>query len=269
MFYKSPPAPPYTTCGIPYLANRSVEWLSPDGEEQYNKHLSDSHFKELLIKNNWVDSKFTYDFNSFGFRSPEPDPVDNGKESILFLGCSHTFGVGLPLENTYPYIVSKDLNIDYWNMSVPGSSLDTAFRLASYWLNILKPTYIFLGRPDETRIEMHSTESNHCWHWNVSNEKIVPELYMEDIDKDAVIRWYENYYIHSKNQYKFNALKNIAGIKHYAQMSGSIFIEFDPVNILKPYSSNQDLARDCWHAGVNSNIILADVVKFLISEQNS
>lgn len=267
MFYKKPPPPPYLICGVPKYRGQSVKWVPSDTEEHYNNNLADPHFKELLLINNWIGNEFTYDFNLFGFRSPELISADDGKESVLFLGCSHTFGIGLPLENTYPYIVSKDLNINYWNLAVPGSSLDTAFRLASYWIDVLKPTYVVLGKTEETRVEMHSPNDDNCWHWNVTNKKNVPIDSIEDADKDAIIRWYQNYYIHSKNQYKFNVLKNIAGIKHYAQSAGSRFIELGVIDLLQSIWHKTDLARDCAHAGVKANIKLADVVKYLILEQ--
>ena len=61
----------------------------------------------------------------------------------MCLGCSISFGTGLPYENTWPYLVSRKLNLSCWNLSQPASSLDTCYRLANHWVPILKPKYIF------------------------------------------------------------------------------------------------------------------------------
>ena len=43
---------------------------------------------------------------------------------ILFTGCSHTKGVGLALEDTYPYLLAQKLNCDYYNLALGGTGQD-------------------------------------------------------------------------------------------------------------------------------------------------
>ena len=86
------------------LANRTVKWLPWDTEERYIENLKLN--PQALENNGWINKEFTYQFNSFAFRCEEftNDP------SILFLGCSHTVGVGLPIEHTWPTVVANKLN---------------------------------------------------------------------------------------------------------------------------------------------------------------
>jgi DNA polymerase III alpha subunit len=43
---------------------------------------------------------------------------------ILFIGCSHTEGIGLELQTTYPYLVSEELKCDYYNLGLGGTGID-------------------------------------------------------------------------------------------------------------------------------------------------
>lgn len=63
----------------------------------------------------------SYSYNFYGYRSP--DFFD--RPSILCTGDSHTFGVGLPLEGTWPYMLAKNLNYSYVNLGVPGGSVES------------------------------------------------------------------------------------------------------------------------------------------------
>ena len=96
---------------------------------------------------NWVD-EIKYEFNSYGFRSEEFVEDTN---SIVFLGCSHTMGVGLPSNKVWCHLVAESLGMRYFNLGVGAGSLDSAFRVFSEWLPIIKPKYVFLQKPQPRR----------------------------------------------------------------------------------------------------------------------
>ena len=118
------------------VANQTLDWLPMDSKERYEENLKNNLSK--LQKFNWVDSTFTYNFNSHGFRCEEftEDP------SIMFLGCSLTMGIGVPLENNWPTLVSKGLNLKMINLGIGGSGPDTTFRLANHYIPQLKPKIV-------------------------------------------------------------------------------------------------------------------------------
>ena len=78
------------------------DWLSPDRldlfEKNYNQYNNESliYYKENPIK---------YRLNNYGFRSH--DDFDDINEGNIFLGCSHTLGVGHHLENTWAYKLNE------------------------------------------------------------------------------------------------------------------------------------------------------------------
>ena len=63
----------------------------------------------------WRGNNFTYDWNSFGWRGPEPDFY--AKKKMLFAGGSMTLGTGVPVENSCVYLTAKQMGYDYMNMS--------------------------------------------------------------------------------------------------------------------------------------------------------
>ena len=64
---------------------------------------------------------------------------DDQDNYILFIGCSHTMGVGLELEKTYPHILSEKLKMDYYNLAVP-ATLVTSSTLVMTGLEIVSFT---------------------------------------------------------------------------------------------------------------------------------
>ena len=66
-----------------------------------------------------VDSniKIKYKVNSDSCRSNEFN-----NNNVLILGCSHTFGSGLPVEMTWPSILGKKINEDVANLEIGRAS---------------------------------------------------------------------------------------------------------------------------------------------------
>jgi hypothetical protein len=134
--------------------------LYPNGLIGYNPYnktevFSGSDSEELFKKNletkplDWYyrNVKITYERNSYGHRCKNASDI-NYDNYILFVGCSHTEGVGLELEHTYPYTLSKKLNCDYYNLALGGSGIDVAIHNLTVWLNThKKPKYIVFQWP--------------------------------------------------------------------------------------------------------------------------
>ena len=113
----------------------------------------------------WVD-EITYTFNSYGFRS---DEFEEDNDSIIFLGCSHTMGVGLPSNRVWCHLVASSLGLRYFNLGIGAGSLDSAFRVFSEWYPIIKPKYVFLQKP-RPRAEIFSNVLFGCFFVNISSD---------------------------------------------------------------------------------------------------
>jgi hypothetical protein len=65
-----------------------------------------------------VDKNNDYKINELGLRGKL-----NKNSEILAVGCSYTFGVGLPQEGVWTSILSEQINKDILNLGIPGSTI--------------------------------------------------------------------------------------------------------------------------------------------------
>ena len=229
----------------PYIVNagKELEWLPSDTEELYNKNLKENY--NLLKEFNWIDSNITYKFNKHGFRSNEFCEKDN----ILFLGCSYTFGIGLPLYKTFPQIVCKKIGLECFNLGLPGSSNDTAFRLAHIWIKQLKPKLVVLVSPVETRFEL-------LIHDKGSND--IESRFITTMDQ-LVNTSNEPLWLNTDQNGIINREKNRMAINHICNNLKIKILDID-VNELV----SVDSARDLMHPGLRSHQNFADKIINLI-----
>ena len=91
-----------------------------------------------------------YRHNSWGFRSDEFD-FDNKGDSILILGCSYVYGIGVTEKDRFSNIVSETLGLKNYNVGMSGASHDQAFLFAQYLILLLKPKHVIFLGPNITR----------------------------------------------------------------------------------------------------------------------
>ena len=96
-----------------------------------------------------------YSFNKHGFRSME----FHENTSMVALGCSHTFGVGVPENLIWPTVVKELMGVDdVVNLGVPGCSIAKQIRILSTYIRMYGPPKIVLCTfPELTRYE-HAKE---------------------------------------------------------------------------------------------------------------
>jgi hypothetical protein len=216
----------------PYIchANTEINWLPMDTEKLYNENLK--YKKNLLEKYNWINSNFTYKFNSHGFRCNE----FNNDPSIVFLGCSMTIGIGLPISDTWATLVADQLDLSCYNLGIGGSSNDTAFRLSYAWLEKIKPKIVVFCQTFAERLEIWSSTEIIS---NIAKES--PNFY--------------NHWLANENNSQLNQTKNRLAIK---QLCDQLDIKFICVDVKE--MPDLDRARDLAHLGVNSNIEFSKLV---------
>ena len=130
-------------------ANSTLAWLATDTKEYFTQRLADDPNNPNLIyyKENPID----YRLNNYGFRTN----IDfyEGIEGNVFLGCSHTMGIGLHLERSWAYMMNEYVGGNFLNLGVGGSGIGTGFRLLYGFKDILKPKNVFLFYPHVYRYE--------------------------------------------------------------------------------------------------------------------
>ena len=213
----------------PQHAGQTLNWLPMDTEILYKRNIK-NNYKELN-DNGWIDNKVIYRFNQQGFRSPE----FTDKPSAVFLGCSHTLGLGINIEDTFGYIVSKQLNLEYVNMSLASGSLDSVFRFCNNWLPKLQAKIIVLLVPTPERFEI--IEGN-----------TIKTITSNNIRETKYNTFYKNWISNDINL-QLHQEKNLLAITNLAQ--GTKVIKLEVANEFKKY--NLDKARDLRHVGVKSH----------------
>jgi hypothetical protein len=144
--FKNPPWHPGVSS-----ANTVSEFLPTDTKESFENFCQVPEYREYFRQQGWLEpGAITYKFNRYGFRSDEIDDRD----CMIALGCSFTIGIGLPVESTWPQIVGQQLGLVPYTMAWGGTSADTCFRLAEYWVPQLKPKAVFMLTPPPSRFEL-------------------------------------------------------------------------------------------------------------------
>ena len=178
----------------------------------------------------------TYAYNSRGFRDREFD----NKPSGIALGCSFTEGVGIPAENIWPTQLSNLLKINIWNLGVGGGSLDTAYNLLEHYLDELNVQFVAVCVPPMNRFEFFRGEEPIRI---MGTQTIFDPLY-ESFQKE----WFAT----EKNSL-INQRKNLLAMQ---QICNQRRIPFYHLYAMSDFTSDR-AARDCTHAGVDSNLEFA------------
>ena len=219
-------------------ANQSLNWLPSDSEKRYQTNLE--RCPGALETHNWIGAEFTYTFNSHGFRCDE----FTSEPSAVFLGCSYTQGIGLPVEHTWASIVAKHLGLACYNLGIGGTSNDTAFRLAYTWLEVIQPKLVVLCTPSPERLELLSADEIY---------ELLPHTPKHHPGQDFYKHWIDN-----KNNAVLNRAKNVLAIEALCQQLG---IRLITVKAELLFSTMYiDLARDLMHPGRRSNAEFAQHV---------
>ena len=220
-------------------ANQELCWLPMDTKELYFDNLKNKYHR--LEQFGWIDASITYKFNSYGFRSEEFSHNPN----IVFLGCSHTCGIGLPVEHTWASIVSNTLGFKNFNLGIGGTSNDTAFRVAQHWIPQLTPAIVMFLSTERTRFELHTESTLQNWgHWSGSESGCA----------DIWRRW-----ISSDINSNMNYLKNILAIQQICNQHNIKFLHIEYNNLNNLNKKTNDFARDLGHGGTLTNQHIANL----------
>ena len=140
----------------PLSKDVSINKNLPNWYPSDTPHLFNSNFKKYpnnpsLIEYN--SNPIKYELNQYGFRTDSS--FNSNTPGNVFLGCSHTFGIGHHLENTWSYNLNKKIGGEFYNLSVPGHGVNTSFRLLLNWYDKLNINNVFHYLPFYARYEYY------------------------------------------------------------------------------------------------------------------
>jgi hypothetical protein len=125
--------------------NTNGNWHIADTEELFNSNFK--KYSDSIHLKNYLNNPIKYNYNNFAFRTFDDFNLED--DGNVFLGCSHTFGIGHHLENTWSYKLHKKVGGKFYNISEPGSGISTQYEYLNYFKNKIKFKNVFHYLPDE------------------------------------------------------------------------------------------------------------------------
>jgi len=186
--------------------------FTPDTIEHWGKNSLHVIARKNLDKNGWINPDGTivdidYFINKQGFRhdGTEIDYMDGHEGGVIYLGDSHTMGVGIPIEDSWTYIAhhlcEKTKDLRYINMGCPGYGVDSYYRLLKRYIGDIKPNAVVVSYPwQNTRTETFNVRKN-CWEIQTISKSGRQRLKetrtsVSNVDSfhtaQSYIRWYKN-----------------------------------------------------------------------------
>lgn len=282
--------------------NINLKWYPSDTEELFASHIENKDMQSLLNKLGWADdngkpTEINYNLNQFGFRCKNITPeCDKG---ILFLGCSHTFGVGLKEEQTFAKIVSNKLKRECYNFGMPGKGLDvSALYMSLFAKHEIDPDLIdavVVYMPPPGRVSSFHYADKHLKLDPLHNDplngtKYFDDLKLNDMKNDKVMEMIDEFDINFDDDTEKMQVKLDAGLEewvnkfrasalmHYNHTNENHFFrDVLSVNSIKLFcienniplvvhggveaiSTSTDLARDLSHYGPNTHKNIASEI---------
>lgn len=232
----------------PEKFGKEFNWWGIDCEENYNP-----------LNNRYSKDDIKYKLNSNGFRCDEFDITTNKK--ILFLGCSFTSGVGLPLNHTWAYNLLEKINkttghnIPFWSLALGGSSLDVQTRLYYHYGMKLKPDIVFGFLPGYRREVYRSTDNKTSMlypHQQISNPN---PLFDYLFDKRTIL--YET----EKNMVLLDQMLKSTNTLMIYSTWGEHYPIFDKIQLKHNIPLHVDnKSREKQHSGHEANLVFANKI---------
>ena len=123
---------------------RTEDWLPADSHYNFEYEYKDNPDYQL-----YKDNPIKYHFNEADFRSDSFSLQDYGN---VFLGCSHTFGVGHHIENTWAWEVHQAAGGGrFWNLGVEGGGISSGFINLTKYMGRMKIKNVFFFFPHRVR----------------------------------------------------------------------------------------------------------------------
>ncbi len=203
---------------------KNVEYTESDLPDRWESQWKRKNALDSKFYKQETSKNFTYSLNIQGYRDQEWKDID-WNNSIICLGCSHTFGVGVSQDKTIPAQLAKKLNISCVNLGIPGGcnffSLINSAKLIN---NNIKPKAVIFQRTYQNR--WFDIENN-VLHAITSRDKKITNFFPNNE--------YSNFLDNSINDIIFSQWNNICPI-----------VEFD-MEMFDDHIDHKYIARDGSH----------------------
>lgn len=158
--------------------------------------LSERKNKSFTTSGSDNTTRNLYTYNELGFRG---DSLPLVGKKLMAVGCSHTEGIGVNDDQTWPYYLSKLLNYSHINFGFTGRSNDYISRCILTFAEEIKPDLVCIMYSYPERREYYTkgdgVEPYHPnpWGWFDENEKEFSSMVSLSNPNNDFINWYKNH----------------------------------------------------------------------------
>jgi len=215
----------------------TMYWMGSDNTDRFEKNLK--KYTESKHLQNYIKNPIEYELNNYGFRTP--DDFEKGDVGTVYLGCSHTLGMGHYLKDVWSYKLHNEIGEGkFFNLSHGGTGLASQYYFLKYFSDKLKIKKVYHYYPLE------------CFYrYGLMNKtgkiEIIANLTAYDFTELQESLWKE-YLIHKAyNEFHNNVFKD--AIKNVCKEIGCEYVFYDKtrLEVLDPYSDKMTPARDLMH----------------------
>lgn len=172
---------------------------------EYKWKLEERKGKTFETSGSDNSKKNIYTYNKLGFRG---DDFPLSGKKLMAVGCSHTEGIGVNDDETWPYYISKKLNYSHINFGFTGRSNDYICRTILSFTDLIKPDLVLIMYTYSERKEYYTKEGSvepfhpTPWGWFEENKKEFNSVVDLSNKNEDIVNWYKNHLLIS------NFLKN-------------------------------------------------------------
>ena len=232
------------------MHNSGYDFIETDSVKNWDKHLKRryNNSKKYSIQY-YTKNPIKYQLNNCGFRTP--DDFNSTDVGNVFLGCSHTFGIGHHLENIWSYKLNQIIGGKFWNLSIGGTGVATHFRLLLGFYKELKIKNIFHFAPKYPRYEF--MENGMPQNYIINDYKESWESKFGTLLADSLL---------TNEQCEFHWISYIYAIKGLAKEIGCDYYLINGDTGWHGQDDNSLLARDLLHHTTKAqHLIYQDFLK--------
>lgn len=225
------------------IPNKDFYWHVSDTEELFEQNLKKYPDSPHLL--DYLNNPIIYSYNNYGFRTPDDFNLEDAGN--VFLGCSHTFGIGHHLKNAWSYKLSQKIGGKFYNISEPGSGIFTQYRYLHYFKDKIKFKNVFHFLPSECFGRYEFVNSNGDFD----------QIRHTELDEKLLNLMHSENQLHLINFVYINSIKhmlNKIGVNYYLVTNG--YLKIDNIN---PYHTTMTPARDLMHYYVDEHEELCNI----------
>lgn len=213
----------------------NIDWIPSDTEQNFIDNFK--LFSDSTHLKNYKNNPIIYSLNNYGFRTP--DDFFDGDSGTVYLGCSHTFGTGHYLENSWAYNLHQKVGEGkFFNLSCGSIGITSQYAFLKYFSKKLKIKKVFHYYPDE------------CFHRYEFLDKDGNTHIVTPMTDDKCVSLFFQKYLSHKPYNSLHNLSYIDAIKNICKENECeyhIYTKSYTSESIDAYSTQKTPARDLLH----------------------